>query len=96
MTYLVEKTKKNLAWLYMQYSLMTATYVMEPFEVIIFNVVILIILATATYSGCVYMPQQMHRIIFYIRTAYLQMVASNYRSLSSTETCQSNPLTTEL
>lgn len=50
-------------WLYMQYLLNTALYMLEPFEVRLFNFVMILILVTWAYSTYVFLPSQIMRFI---------------------------------
>lgn len=58
----LEKLKKDIYWYYFQYTLLTTTYVMEPFEARIFNATVLAILVLACYSTVIYLPLQINRI----------------------------------
>jgi hypothetical protein len=49
-------------WLYMQYLLNTALYMLEPFEVRMFNIIIVCVIVTWIYSTYVFLPSQMVRI----------------------------------
>lgn len=52
-----------IKWIYMQYLLNTALYMLEPIEVRVFNCVLVGILVTWAYSAYVFLPQQIMRII---------------------------------
>ena len=52
-----------LKWLYMQYLLNTALYMLEPFEVRIFNVIVITVLLTWTYSTYLFLPNQISTFI---------------------------------
>lgn len=52
-----------IRWLYMQYLLNTALYMLEPFEVRLFNFVMILILVTWAYSTYVFLPSQIMRFI---------------------------------
>ena len=54
---------KYANWLYLQYLLITAQYVMEPFERKIFNTVLLIVIVLSVYSTYLFLPAQMNRIL---------------------------------
>lgn len=62
MSITIERVKKFLSWLYMQYLLNTTLYVMEPFEKKVFNTVLIASLALSAYSAYVYLPDQFLRI----------------------------------
>lgn len=49
-------------WLYLQYLLNTALYMLEPFEVRIFNSVILLMTFVCVYSTYIFMPLQFSNI----------------------------------
>ena len=65
-----ERFVNYLKWLYMQYILFTALYVLEPFERRIFNMVILICFITSLYSMYVFLPIQIHHVIDFVKKAY--------------------------
>ncbi len=52
-----------IRWLYMQYLLNTALYMLEPFEVRLFNFVLVLVLVTWAYSTYVFLPSQIMRFI---------------------------------
>lgn len=52
------KVTNYIRWLYMQYLLNTALYMLEPFEVRLFNSVVILILVTWVYSTYVFLPTQ--------------------------------------
>jgi hypothetical protein len=51
-----------IRWLYMQYLLNTALYMLEPLEVRAFNFILLVILATWAYSTYIFFPSQIMKI----------------------------------
>lgn len=55
-----------IKWLYMQYLLNTALYMLEPSEIRFFNTFIVIFLVTAIYSTYVFLPTQMMRILDWV------------------------------
>ena len=57
------KLVNYLRWLYMQYLLNTALYMLEPFEVRLFNCVLVAVITTWAYSTYVFLPKQIFRII---------------------------------
>ena len=57
------KLVNYIRWLYMQYLLNTALYMLEPFEVRLFNFIIVLILVTWAYSTYVFLPSQIMRFI---------------------------------
>jgi hypothetical protein len=65
-----ERFLNYLKWLYMQYLLFTALYVLEPFERRIFNMVVVICLLTSLYSMYVFLPIQIHHVINFVKKAY--------------------------
>ena len=48
-----------MRWLYLQYLLNTAMYVMEPFEVYMFNSFIVIVAVIWAYAAYVFLPDQL-------------------------------------
>lgn len=50
-----------IRWLYMQYLLNTALYMLEPPEIKLFNFIVLVVFVTAVYSTYVFLPSQMMR-----------------------------------
>ena len=65
------KTLNYLSWLYLQYVLITTMYVMTPGEKIVFNMFVLIVLITGIYSTCMFLPEQLHRISYWIHQNFL-------------------------
>lgn len=55
-----------IRWLYMQYLLNTALYMLEPPEIKLFNFIVLVVIVTAAYSTCVFLPSQMMRLYQWI------------------------------
>lgn len=55
-----------IRWLYMQYLLNTALYMLEPPEIKLFNFIILVVFVTAAYSTYVFLPSQMLRLFDWI------------------------------
>jgi hypothetical protein len=47
-----------IKWLYMQYLLNTALYMLEPAEIKLFNFLIIFLLLTSIYSTYVFLPSQ--------------------------------------
>ena len=66
MTDVFKNFKKYVNWLYLQYVLITAQYVMEPFERKLFNTVLLFIIVLTIYSAFVFLPAQMIRNLIWI------------------------------
>jgi hypothetical protein len=52
-----------IKWLYMQYLLNTALYMLEPAEIKLFNFLIIFLLFTSIYSTYVFLPGQVLRIL---------------------------------
>lgn len=56
---------KQMSWLYYQYLLVTALYMLEPWERTIFNSLLISIVGMAVYTGYVFMPQHIMAILHY-------------------------------
>jgi len=67
---LTERFVNSLKWLYMQYLLFTALYVLEPFERRIFNIILVICMFTSLYSMYIFLPIQIHLVIDFVKKAY--------------------------
>jgi hypothetical protein len=52
----IQKVIKYIKWLYMQYLLNTALYMLEPSEIHLFNFFFVFILITVVYSTYVFAP----------------------------------------
>lgn len=48
-----------IRWLYMQYLLNTALYMLEPGEIKLFNTFLILFIVTTSYSAYVFLPTQM-------------------------------------
>ena len=59
----VKRFYNYMHWLYMQYLLNTALYMLEPSEVRIFNFVVMVVLLTCVYSTYVFLPSQVMRFV---------------------------------
>jgi len=57
-----------IRWLYMQYLLNTALYMLEPSEIKLFNTFIVALIVTSVYSTYVFLPTQMMRIFTWLTT----------------------------
>ncbi|XP_064809483.1 serine palmitoyltransferase small subunit A [Oncorhynchus masou masou] len=60
-----EDVWKKISWLYYQYILVTALYMLEPWERAIFNSILISVAAMAVYTGYVFMPQHIMAILQY-------------------------------
>ncbi|XDV42835.1 hypothetical protein PO909_011431 [Leuciscus waleckii] len=56
---------KQLSWFYYQYLLVTALYMLEPWERTVFNSLLITVAAMAVYTGYVFMPQHIMAILHY-------------------------------
>ena len=65
---LVSRFIDYVKWLYMQYLLNTSLYMLEPFEVRLFNVIIVLIISIWMYSTYVFLPGQLSRILEWFLT----------------------------
>uniref|UniRef100_A0A8C5MPJ9 Glucosidase alpha, neutral C n=1 Tax=Leptobrachium leishanense TaxID=445787 RepID=A0A8C5MPJ9_9ANUR len=55
----------HMSWLYYQYLLVTALYMLEPWERTIFNSMLISIMGMALYTGYIFMPQHILAILHY-------------------------------
>jgi len=60
---IVQRFFKYLHWLYLQYLLNTALYMLEPWERILFSTLLFVILSTAIYSAFVFLPHHLRTMI---------------------------------
>ncbi|XP_029454797.1 serine palmitoyltransferase small subunit A [Rhinatrema bivittatum] len=56
---------KQMSWLYYQYLLVTALYMLEPWERTVFNSILVSIVGMALYTGYIFMPQHIMAILHY-------------------------------
>ncbi|XP_037342082.2 serine palmitoyltransferase small subunit A [Pungitius pungitius] len=56
---------KQLSWFYYQYLLVTALYMLEPWERTLFNSLLISVAGMAVYTGYVFMPQHIMAILHY-------------------------------
>jgi hypothetical protein len=54
---------KFIHWLYLQYLLNTALYMLEPWERALFTTLLVAILSTALYSALVFLPHHLRSVI---------------------------------
>ena len=62
MLVLFKRFVNYVKWLYMQYLLNTALYMLEPAEIKLFNFMLIFLVFTSIYSTYVFLPSQMIRI----------------------------------
>lgn len=55
----------RLSWIYYQYLLVTALYMLEPWERTVFNSMLVSVVGMALYTGYVFMPQHIMAILHY-------------------------------
>ncbi|XP_074852961.1 serine palmitoyltransferase small subunit A [Carettochelys insculpta] len=55
----------RVSWLYYQYLLVTALYMLEPWERTVFNSMLISVVGMALYTGYVFMPQHIMAILHY-------------------------------
>jgi hypothetical protein len=60
---LIRKFINFIKWLYLQYKLNTALYMLEPSEVKLFNFMLVFLLVTSVYSTYVFLPAQVMRVL---------------------------------
>ncbi|XP_007536905.2 serine palmitoyltransferase small subunit A [Erinaceus europaeus] len=56
---------KQMSWFYYQYLLVTALYMLEPWERTVFNSMLVSVVGMALYTGYVFMPQHIMAILHY-------------------------------
>ncbi|CAF1099538.1 unnamed protein product [Adineta ricciae] len=56
----VRRFFKFIHWLYLQYLLNTALYMLEPWERALFSTLLVAIISTAIYSAWVFLPHHLH------------------------------------
>nr|XP_044621413.1 serine palmitoyltransferase small subunit A [Equus asinus] len=56
---------KQMSWFYYQYLLVTALYMLEPWERTVFNSMLVSVVGMALYTGYVFMPQHVMAILHY-------------------------------
>jgi len=54
---------KFLHWIYLQYLLNTALYMLEPWERLLFSTLLFAILSTAIYSALVFFPHHIRSLL---------------------------------
>ncbi|GLD69127.1 serine palmitoyltransferase small subunit A [Lates japonicus] len=59
---------KQLSWFYYQYLLVTALYMLEPWERTVFNSLLISVAGMAVYTGYVFMPQHIMAILHYFES----------------------------
>jgi hypothetical protein len=73
---LVKRCYNYIYWLYMQYLLNTALYMLEPGERKLFTGVLISTLLTAIYSTYVFLPHQLYTFAQYLGFFQSDMVAA--------------------
>ncbi|XP_062965031.1 serine palmitoyltransferase small subunit A-like [Cynocephalus volans] len=56
---------KHMSWFYDEYLLVTALYMLEPWEWTVFNSMLVSVVGMALYTGCVFMAQHIMAILYY-------------------------------
>ncbi|XP_005376999.2 PREDICTED: serine palmitoyltransferase small subunit A [Chinchilla lanigera] len=56
---------KRMSWFYYQYLLVTALYMLEPWERTVFNSMLVSVVGMALYTGYVFIPQHIMAILHY-------------------------------
>jgi hypothetical protein len=59
----IQRFFKFIHWLYLQYLLNTALYMLEPWERLLFSTLLFAILSTAVYSALVFLPHHVRSMI---------------------------------
>ena len=67
MVWLVKRFVAYLRWLYLQYLLNTALYMLEPSEIKVFNSMLIGIAVTSVYSAYRFLPAQILRIYTWVQ-----------------------------
>ncbi|XP_030855365.1 serine palmitoyltransferase small subunit A-like [Strongylocentrotus purpuratus] len=60
------RLKDYICWIYTQYTLVTAVYMLEPAERWTFNSIIVLTIATAAYTTYIYLPSHCTMILGYL------------------------------
>lgn len=60
---LFDRTFKFFHWVYLQYLLNTALYMLEPWERVLFSTLLVGIISTAIYSALVFFPHHLRSMI---------------------------------
>lgn len=63
---------KQLSWFYYQYLLVTALYMLEPWERTVFNSLLISVAGMVLYTGYVFMPQHIMAILHYFEVIQWQ------------------------
>ena len=74
---------KFLHWLYLQYLLNTALYMLEPWERILFSTLLFAILSTAVYSALVFLPHHVRSLIQFYSWSRSTFIRNRYRLFTS-------------
>ncbi|XP_053450676.1 serine palmitoyltransferase small subunit A [Nycticebus coucang] len=61
----LKRAWKQMSWFYYQYLLVTALYMLEPWERTVFNSMLVSVVGMALYTGYVFMPQHIMAILHY-------------------------------
>jgi hypothetical protein len=56
---------KFIHWLYLQYLLNTALYMLEPWERALFSALLFAIISTAIYSALVFLPHHVRSLVHF-------------------------------
>ncbi|CAM9970173.1 unnamed protein product [Lampetra planeri] len=64
---------RRLSALYTQYLLVTALYMLEPWERAAFNLLLVIIMAMVLYTTFIFMPQHVSAALGYLRSGELEL-----------------------
>lgn len=87
---------KQLSWFYYQYLLVTALYMLEPWERTVFNSLLISVAGMAVYTGYVFMPQHIMAILHYfevVQWPHDPTRPSSCSSRLSPASCPSTPPT---
>ena len=59
----LQRLCKYIHWLYLQYLLNTALYMLEPWERLLFTTLLVAIISTALYSAFVFLPHHLRSMM---------------------------------
>ena len=59
----IQRFFKFIHWIYLQYLLNTALYMLEPWERVLFSTLLVAIISTAVYSALVFLPHHVRSMM---------------------------------
>ncbi|CAF0868651.1 unnamed protein product [Brachionus calyciflorus] len=79
-----------IKWLYLQYLLNTALYMLEPFEIRMFNSTVVLVLITWVISAYVFLPSQIMRIYQTFTNETIRKMSDSSAQVRTEDSNQSN------